>query len=72
MSSLLWHFFLKVKNEREIRFDHSHIKNPPPMTGGGEDLTASCLYIRLTSPSQQHSTTNRQPGEGEGPKTRAP
>ena len=29
MSSLLWHFFLSLKNEHEIRVDPSDIKNPP-------------------------------------------
>ena len=52
---------------------------PPPMTsrGSGEDLTTSCLHIRLTPPSQQHSTTNLWEGRvnlvwGKGAKTRAP
>ena len=37
---------------------------PPPMTGagGGEDLTASCLHLRLTPPSRQHSDINLQWG----------
>ena len=47
-----------VKNEFEIYGWLFSYQEPPPPTGGGEDLTASCLYIRLTPPSQQHSTTN--------------
>ena len=51
--------------------DCSHIKNPPPPTGGGEDLTASCLYIRLTRPPIKllYSQPLHRPGEptlGEG------
>ena len=65
MSSLLWHFFLRVKNEREIWVD-CYQEPPPPMTGGGEDLTVSCLYIRLTALYNQPSQRLGQPGKGEG------